>query len=313
VFGQAVTFTATVSSIYGAIPDGEVVTFYDGSKIIGTGITAGSVAGYTTSSLSVKTHTIKASYAGDSTFKSSKGTVMQVVNQTEAVEQIGPSPSPAQRGVAPVAQSPKAGSPLMSTNCGSSVKISSSGSPSLITDPVTFTGDVDMSTHCKGQFSPVCNGDVTFYDGKTQIGSVMVDDKCEANSVQHLSAGKHRITGVYQPQLRGWRQSYAYLIQIVDKYPTIITLASSPNPSTFGEDVTLTVTVTTDEGDVPTGRVKFTNGTTTIGFATLDGNGVATLNKRELPVGSNLITAEYLSDSTFASSTSAVLYQVVNP
>jgi Bacterial Ig-like domain (group 3)/FG-GAP-like repeat len=313
VFGQAVTFTATVSSIYGAIPDGEVVTFYDGSKIIGTGITAGSVAGYTTSSLSVKTHTIRASYAGDSTFKSSKGTVMQVVNQTEAVERIGPSPSPAQRGVAPVAQSPKAGSPLMSTNCGSSVKISSSGSPSLITDPVTFTGDVDMSTHCKGQFSPVCNGDVTFYDGKTQIESVMVDDKCEANSVQHLSAGKHRITGVYQPQLRGWRQSSAYLIQIVDKYPTIITLASSPNPSTFGEDVTLTVTVTTDEQDVPTGRVKFTNGTTTIGLATLDGNGVATLRKGKLPVGSNLITAEYLSDSTYASSTSAVLNQVVNP
>jgi hypothetical protein len=311
--GQPVTFTATVTSEYGAIPDGEIVTFYDGARTMGTGPTSGGVASYTTSSLSVKTHTIKATYPGDATFKSSKATVTQVVNQSEGVEQIGPSPFPAQRGIAPATESPKAGNPLMSTNCGSSVNISSSGSPSLITDSVTFTGDVDMSTHCKGEYSPVCNGYVTFYDGKTQIGSILVDDKCQAISSQYLSAGKHRITGVYQPDGRGWRHSYAYLIQIVDKYPTIITLASSPNPSTFGEDVTLTVTVTTDEEDVPTGRVRFIDGTTTIGFATLDGNGVATLRKGKLPVGSNLITAEYLSDSTYASSTSAVLNQVVNP
>jgi hypothetical protein len=79
--GQAVTFTATVTSIYGAVPDGELVTFYDAGKMIGTGaLTAGS-ATYTTAMLKAKKHTIKAVYLGDSIFKTSSGTVVQVVEQ----------------------------------------------------------------------------------------------------------------------------------------------------------------------------------------------------------------------------------------
>jgi hypothetical protein len=79
--GQPVTFTATLTPIYGAIPDGELVTFYDGAKAIGTGATAGDVATFTTSSLTARKHTIKATYAGDGTFKPSAGKVTQVVDQ----------------------------------------------------------------------------------------------------------------------------------------------------------------------------------------------------------------------------------------
>jgi len=78
--GQPVTFTATVTSIYGQIPNGEVITFYDGSKIIGTGVASGGVATFTTSALTVKTHTIKATYSGDTTFGPSRGKITQVVN-----------------------------------------------------------------------------------------------------------------------------------------------------------------------------------------------------------------------------------------
>jgi large repetitive protein len=60
-----------------------VVTFYDGAVMMGTGGTASGVATFTTSSLSVKSHTIKGTYAGDATFKSSKGTVTQVVNKSQ--------------------------------------------------------------------------------------------------------------------------------------------------------------------------------------------------------------------------------------
>ncbi len=68
--GQPVTFTATVTAKpkYGPIPDGELVTFLDNTTVIGTGATSGGVATLTTSSLSAKTHTIKATYAGDDTF-----------------------------------------------------------------------------------------------------------------------------------------------------------------------------------------------------------------------------------------------------
>jgi hypothetical protein len=77
--GQPVTFTATVTSSDGTIPDGELVTFFDRKIVIGTGTTASGVATFTTSALKVKTHVIKATYPGDAVFKPSSGWVTQVV------------------------------------------------------------------------------------------------------------------------------------------------------------------------------------------------------------------------------------------
>src|SRR5260370_4917565 len=79
--GQAVTFTATVTSSQGAIPDGELVTFYDGTTAIGTGAIANSVAKLATSSLTAKKHTIKAAYPGGATFPTRSGTAPPVVTK----------------------------------------------------------------------------------------------------------------------------------------------------------------------------------------------------------------------------------------
>jgi hypothetical protein len=104
-FNQLVTFTATVTSTYGPIPDGETVKFYDcaeqanrwdeGGDIsvfiddtelrhhncheIGTGATASGIATFQTSSLSVGEHIIVARYPGDATFDPSSGRVRQEV------------------------------------------------------------------------------------------------------------------------------------------------------------------------------------------------------------------------------------------
>jgi hypothetical protein len=77
--GQPVTFTAKVTSPDGTIPDGELVTFTDGTTVLGSVPISASMATLTTSSLSAKRHTIKAAYVGDGSFKSSQGTVVQVV------------------------------------------------------------------------------------------------------------------------------------------------------------------------------------------------------------------------------------------
>ena len=61
-----VTFTATVSSSAGT-PDGSV-GFYDGTTLLGSGALALGVAPYPTSSLTVGTHSITATYSGDSNF-----------------------------------------------------------------------------------------------------------------------------------------------------------------------------------------------------------------------------------------------------
>ena len=85
--GQAVTFTATVTSDYGQIPDAEVVTFIlpgpnNGTVKVSVPLVA-SVASYTTSSLPVTSttgRTAKAAYLGDVFFHARTGSVMQVVN-----------------------------------------------------------------------------------------------------------------------------------------------------------------------------------------------------------------------------------------
>jgi hypothetical protein len=77
---QPVTFTATITSDRGAIADGKIITFFDGTKQIGTGTTSQGAATFTTSSLTAGSHTIKAKFPGYPFFKSSSGTVKQVVN-----------------------------------------------------------------------------------------------------------------------------------------------------------------------------------------------------------------------------------------
>jgi hypothetical protein len=77
--GQSVTFTATVTPKYGGVQNGELTRFYDGTTLLMSVALAGGSAAYTTSSLSVKTHTIKAIYVGDGVFKTSIGKVIQVV------------------------------------------------------------------------------------------------------------------------------------------------------------------------------------------------------------------------------------------
>jgi hypothetical protein len=98
--GQSVTFTATVTSAFGNIPDGELVTFYDGPTALGSVALAGATAAYTTASLSAKTHSIKATYAGDTMFKASTGFVTQVVNKYATTTTLTSSLNPSQFGQA---------------------------------------------------------------------------------------------------------------------------------------------------------------------------------------------------------------------
>lgn len=80
--GQMVTFTAKVSSSGGAIPDGDVVAFYDGknAKLASVSLLSG-VATFSTSSLTAGSHNIEALYLGDPAFKRSSAVVKQVVQK----------------------------------------------------------------------------------------------------------------------------------------------------------------------------------------------------------------------------------------
>lgn len=98
--GQAVTFTATVTSTHGTIPDGELVTFYDGTTTLGSVALASGTAAFTTSSLSVREHIIKATYAGDAAFDPSTGSVTQVVEKYPTATTLSSSLNPSIYGQA---------------------------------------------------------------------------------------------------------------------------------------------------------------------------------------------------------------------
>jgi uncharacterized repeat protein (TIGR03803 family) len=80
--GQAVTFTAEVTSGKGMPPDEETVSFMKGKTVMGTGRLSGGSASFTTSTLPVGRPAITAVYAGDFNFvASTSNTVKQVVDK----------------------------------------------------------------------------------------------------------------------------------------------------------------------------------------------------------------------------------------
>ncbi len=64
-YGQAVTLTATLTSITGAPPDGETVQFVVGGVVVGSSTITGGVAQLTTSAIAKGAHTVTVNYPGD--------------------------------------------------------------------------------------------------------------------------------------------------------------------------------------------------------------------------------------------------------
>jgi hypothetical protein len=97
---------------------------------------------------------------------------------------------------------------------------------------------------------------------------------------------------------------------------TTTTLTSSLNPSTYGQPVTFTATVTSASG-TPTGSISFMSGGATLGTVALNSNGVAQFTTSSLPANdlgttaNDEIIATYIPSGGFNGST-GYLYQVVN-
>ena len=109
-------------------------------------------------------------------------------------------------------------------------------------------------------------------------------------------------------------------IGAIEVQDTTTTLASSLNPSVYGQPVTFTATVSPvlEPGSVaPTGTVTFYDNGTAIGTGTLavvGGVDKATFTTSALPAGADAITAAYTSgDANFApSAASTAVSQMVN-
>ena len=173
VYGQAVTFTATVTvvgpgSTAVAIPTG-TVTFYDGGTSIGTGslnvVNGHDQATFSTSTLGAATHTITAAYSsGDGNFNASpvSTALAQVVNKDSTTTSVSATPSLANVG-----------------------------------QTVTFTAVV--AANAPGSGTPT--GTVDFYDTTTSTdltpGGVALSAGTATFSTTSLAVGSHTIKATY--------------------------------------------------------------------------------------------------------------------
>jgi FKBP-type peptidyl-prolyl cis-trans isomerase 2 len=276
VFGQTVTFTATVSAVAPSIgtPTG-TVTFDDNGVTIGTATLSGGSATLATSTLTIGTHPITVSYSGDTNFTgSTSDTLSQTVNQA-----------------------------------ASTTTVVSSANPSVFGQTVTFTATVGAAA--PGTGTPT--GTVTFEDAGVSIGTGTVSGGSASFAAAALSVGTHTITAVFSGDSNFTTSTSDTLSQTVNQASTTTGIASSLNPSIFGQSVTFTATVgvTTPGAGTPTGTVTFEDAGTSIGTATLS-SGSASFSTTTLAVGTHPITAVYSGDTNFATSTSATLSQTVS-
>ena len=176
--------------------------------------------------------------------------------------------------------------------------------PSDVGQTVDF-GVAVIATKLNG----IPTGTVTYFDGKTQIGTSTLDGlDLTSFNISTLTIGSHNITAVYSGDTKFLGSTSNIVVQKVD-YDTKTSLTSNNNPSTLGQSVMFTATVTGAGG--PTGTVVFRDGLAVLGSSSLT-SGKATYTTSGLPAGSHSITASYNGDSNNDPSVSNVVVQVVN-
>lgn len=270
VYGQTINVTAKVTGGSGT-PTGSV-TFVDGSTSKSKTLDASGVGTWSTS-FSVGTHSITATYAGDSVYAASTSAAYpQVSNQTATSTTLTPSANPVAFG-----------------------------------SPVTLTAFVAASAPGSGSPS---SGSVKFYDGATQIGSGTPSSGTVSLVVSNLTAGTHNLTASFGGSTSYLASTSTVLPLVVGSTATTTTLIASANPAPFGASVTFTAAVAAGAG-TPTGPVTFLDGATTLGAATLAG-GQAGITVSNLAVGNHPVTAVYAGAGGFAGSTSAVLTEEID-
>ncbi|HEY6471930.1 MAG TPA: Ig-like domain-containing protein [Acidimicrobiales bacterium] len=227
VSGQALTYDVTVSAnAPGAgTPTGTVQLDIDGSPI-DTATLSGGAASFNVSGLGAGNHSVEAVYGGDPDFAGGTQTTAQTVDQADTTTVLETSPSVSVTGQA-----------------------------------VTITATVTPAA--PGAGNPT--GLVTFYDGGTPIGTAALAVTSNGDQASiglaNLPQGTDTLTASYPGDTNFVGSTSAPYTQVVSAAPpmtgTTTVVASSANPSSFGQGVTYTATVTAADGTTPSGAVQF--------------------------------------------------------
>ncbi|AUA13907.1 hypothetical protein CFP59_06081 [Streptomyces malaysiensis subsp. malaysiensis] len=275
VFGQSVTYTATVSGITaGTAPFGDVTFVITGGPTLGpvtltaTGPDSGT-ASVTDSTLAAGSHLVTANFVNSSDpSDNSSGTTIQQVNQSATTTTVTFVPP------APV--------------CG---------------ETVTLTASVAAVP--PGSGTPT--GTVTFIisaDGPTVTGTLDASGNASV-TVSGLSVGTHQVAAFYNGDADFAASNSPLTPLTVNPASSTTALTVSPASPVCGESVTLCaqVSVVAPGTCTPTGTVTFTvaGGPTLTG--TLDATGQACVTTSDIPVGTHAVTATYEGNGDVAGST----------
>ena len=202
VFGDPVTVSADVTSAAGT-PSGNV-TFFDGSASLGSaGLNSGGHASLTTT-FSVGTHHLTASYAGNAFFAAGTSANLDEV--------IGTQPA----GVA----------------------LNSSLNPSVYGSAVTFTASV-TAAHGVPTGTVTFNDGATALGSAPIDGTGTA-----TLTTSSLTVGGHPVTAAYSGDGNDSAATSAVLNQTVQAAPSATSVASSLNPANAAQAITFTATVT---------------------------------------------------------------------
>ena len=186
------------------------------------------------------------------------------------------------------------------------VTVVTSPEPSGFNGPMTFTASVSAAAPAAGNPS----GLVRFFDGATLIGTAPLTGGTATLSTAGLDAGVRTIQAQYDGDgsFEPGTDSESHVIRDASQTPSVA-VSSSRNPSSSGQWVTLTATVTMPAGAV-NGLVEFYDGAALLGSSAIS-SGRATFPTTSLAVGSHAITARYTGGNGVPPARSEVFVQAV--
>jgi len=271
IAGNPVAITATVTPASGtATPTGTVTftdTFNGNTVTLGLAIalTKSGTATINPAALAPGTHSIVATFSGNTDDAGSSATLSLIIVQATTATTVTATPSPA-----------------------------------TVQGAITFTAVVTGNgTTPTGTVNFLANGTIAL-----GTGTLDASGKASV-TYSTLGAGTYQITAVYNGDTNDAGSTSAAITEVVGLLATTTDLSTASTTGANSQTILVsTVQNSGSAGPAPTGTVTFLSGTNVIGTAPLNADGVATLTPN-LGAGNYTIIASYPGDSLHSPSQSS--------